>query len=527
MSPTITIDPVTRIEGHLKIDVEVENGIVIDARSAGTMFRGFERLLQGKEPRDAAFITSRICGVCFSVHTMASSLALDAAFGAEVPTGGRLLRNLIMGAEYIYDHLLHFYHLTALDYLDITRVAEYAGADPDLLAVRDKIVALVEAGDTHPLAPSYTPDAYCATDPDTVTTLVSHYLQALRMQMLAKRMGAIFGGRAPHYQSIVVGGVTKLPTSAEIAQFRALLAELTSFVKGVYVPDVTSLGTGLLLDLATSDFGVGHPNFLAYGAFDESAAGDPLLPGGVITGLDSSNIIVSALDPAEITESVRYAWYRPSVPRHPSVGDTTPDLDVSEAYTFCKAPRYRGLPYEVGPLARMLILREPRLVALLEQGVKPGAVARHAARAFETTLICDAMSRWLDELEVALGGPAFRIHDTAHWETPTTGQGMGLYDAPRGALGHWISINNSVVENYQAIVPTTWMASPRDDNDVRGPYEESLIGCPVPDVTNPINVVRVVRSFDPCLGCAVHLVEAGSRRSMGRFVVDPMFGRWG
>ena len=527
MSPTITIDPVTRIEGHLKIDGEVEGGVVTDARSSGTMFRGFEKLLEGKEPRDASFITSRVCGVCFSVHTIASSLALDAAFGAQVPTGGRLLRNLMMGAEYIYDHILHFYHLTALDYLDIIRIAEYAGADEGLLAVRDKVVALVAASDTHPLAPSYTPDEYSVSDPETVTTLVSHYLTALRMQMLAKRMGAIFGGRAPHYQSIVVGGVTKLPTTAEISQFRELLTELTAFVKNVYVDDVTSLGTGHLFDLAISDFGVGHQNYLAYGAFDESDGGDPLLPGGVITGLNPANINVAALDTAEITESVRHSWYEQTGPLHPSVGQSAPNLDVAGAYSFCKAPRYGGQAFEVGPLSRMLILQEPRLMALVEAGVQPGAVARHAARAFETSLICDAMSDWLDELEAAMAGPSFRVHDTDHWEPPITGQGMGLYDAPRGALGHWISIADSVIESYQMVVPTTWLASPRDDNDMRGQYEESLIGCPVPDESNPINVVRIVRSFDPCLGCAVHLIDASTHRPMRRLIVDPVMGRWG
>ena len=166
-------------------------------------------------------------------------------------------------------------------------------------------------------------------------------------------------------------------------------------------------------------------------------------------------------------------------------------------------------------------------MSLVEQGVQPGAVARHAARAFETSLICDAMADWLGELEAAMAEPGFRIHDTDHWEPPVSGQGVGLYDAPRGALGHWISIADSVIENYQAVVPTTWLASPRDDNDVRGQYEESLIGCPVPDESNPINVVRIVRSFDPCLGCAVHLIDGSTHRPMARFVVDPIMGRWG
>ncbi len=524
--PTIVIDPITRIEGHLKITVEVTDGVVTDAHSAGTMYRGIEKLLEGKDPRDASFITSRACGVCFSVHTMASSRALDAAFGAVVPDGGRILRNLMMGAEYLYDHILHFYHLTALDYIDTARVLEYAGSDADLLGIRDKIAALAEAGDVHPLLPAYTPDEHCVTDPETVTTLVSHYLQALQIQMRAKRMGAIFGGRVPHFQSIVVGGVTKLPTVAEITQFRSLLTEITGFINDVYVPDVVALGTGPLLGLATDNFGVSHPNYLAYGAFDQQTGGNPLLPGGVITGLDPSNLVVDALDETAITESVRYAYYDGATPLHPSVGETDANPDAAEAYSWCKAPRYGGLPYEVGPLARGLIMAEPRLMDLVGQGVMPGTVARHAARAFETTLIADAMADWLDELEAGVGAAGFAVHDTAHWDPPASASGYGLYDAPRGALGHWLSIENSVIDRYQMVVPSTWNASPRDESGARGPYEESLIGTPVPDENNPINVVRTIRSFDPCLGCAVHLVDP-DERELRRFVVDPITGNWG
>jgi len=309
-----------------------------------------------------------------------------------------------------------------------------------------------------------------------------------------------------------------------VQQFRDLLTEITTFVTDVYVDDVTSLGTGPLLGLATSDFGVGHPNYLAYGAFDRDGAGDFLFPGGVIRNLDPGNIAVDALDTSRITESVYRAWYRQTGPLHPSVGETDVDLSVSDAYSFCKAPRYDGHPFEVGPLARMLILKEPRLLALLDQGVTPGTIARHAARAFETTLLCEAMAGWLDELDAALAAPGFRIHDTDHWEPPTSGEGVGLYEAPRGALGHWLTISNGVIERYQAVVPSTWNASPRDEGGVRGPYEESLIGCPVPDEDNPINVVRTIRSFDPCLGCAVHLLSPGAD-SLREFVMDPITGR--
>ncbi|MEE8547136.1 MAG: nickel-dependent hydrogenase large subunit, partial [bacterium] len=250
MGKRITVDPVTRIEGHLKIEVELENGKVKDAWSSGTMARGFEALLTGKDPRDASWVTSRFCGVCFSVHTMASAAALDEAFGAEVPDGGRILRNLIMASEYLYDHIIHFYHLTALDYLDIMAIANYKGKDAELLAVKDKIVSLVKRGDTHPLTPRYEPDDFSVADPDIVIMAVKHYLDALKIQVTAKNMGAILGGRAPHFQTIVVGGVTQVPSVEQLGRFKSMLAEVTAFIKNVYMKDVLLFATGPLFPLA-------------------------------------------------------------------------------------------------------------------------------------------------------------------------------------------------------------------------------------------------------------------------------------
>lgn len=520
MSTRVTIDPVTRIEGHLKIEVEVENGKVKNAWSSGTMYRGFEKMLQGKDPRDATYVTSRICGVCYSVHTMASSLALDEAFGTKVPTGGRLIRNLVMGAQYLYDHILHFYHLSALDYLDILAVAKYQGKDEKLLKVKDKIVSLVERRDAHPLVPRYEPDEYCVSDPETVTTLVAHYIEALTVQMLAKKMGAILGGRAPHYQSIVVGGVTQLPTREKLSQFRKLLDEVMDFTKNVYAKDVVAVGTGPLFPLAKAGFGCGHMNYLSYGAFNQKDDGDPFFKPGVIVG-DINNVM--SFDHKKITESVKYSWYKDNSPVHPFDGEQEVSVDKGGAYSFVKAPRYDGKPMEVGPLARMLVAKNQQLMDLIGKGAKPGVVARHASRAFENLELGEAMYGWLDELEKEMGKPDFKIHDTEHWDVPETGEGAGFYEAPRGALGHWIKIEGKKVKNYQAVVPSTWNASPRDENGQRGQYEESLIGIPVPDVKNPINVVRVIRSFDPCLACAIHLIDP-QNNGIRKFVVDPTTG---
>lgn len=512
MGQKIVIDPVTRIEGHLKIEVEIENGKVKDAWSSGTMFRGFEVLLKGRDPRDASFVTSRFCGVCYSVHQLASAKALDVAFGASVPEGGRLIRNLIMGAEYLYDHMIHFYHLSALDYIDILVVTKYKGKDPKLLAIKDKLVKLVEAGDAYPLIPRYEPDQYSVKDPEVVLTLVSHYLGALEMQAKARHMGAILGGRHPHYQSIVVGGVTQFPDVEKIARFRSMLVEVTDFIKNVYVADVLAVGIGPLLPLAQAGVGGGHLNYLACGAFELDNAGKEQLfkPGVIIDGKFDD---VEKFSEKKVTESVKFAWYKDDKPLHPYKGETVYDLEKKDAYSFVKAPRYDGKPMEVGPLARMLVMQNPTLMGLVrDKGVKPGAIARHAARAIETIIIAEKMMEWLEELQSAMERPDFRIHDTARWEVPATGKGVGLYDAPRGALGHWIEIKEHKIANFQAVVPTTWNASPRDDKGIRGQYEESLIGVPVPDVNNPINIVRVIRSFDPCLACAIHLIEPKSNR---------------
>ena len=521
MGNKITIDPVTRLEGHLKMEVEIKDGKVKDAWSSGTMARGFEALLLGKDPRDASYVTSRFCGVCFSVHQMASARALDAAFGAKVPWGGVLLRNLVMGAQYVYDHILHFYHLSALDYIDIMAIANYKGNDPELNKVKDKIVGLVQRGDTFPLTPRYEPDEFSVKDPEVVTTLVKHYLDALKMQVKAKNMGVIFGGRAPHYQSIVVGGFTQYPDINQVARFRSMLDELASFVNDVYIPDVMFLGTGPLLPLATAGIGAGHPNYFACGAFEMEETGTKMLfNSGVITGLKGTDIKVKPFDQKKIAESVKYSWYKEDPPKHPYEGGQVFDLNRSGAYSFVKAPRYGNVPMETSPLARALVDKDPTLLGLMQdKGVKPGAVARHAARAIETKKVVNAMYQWCDQLTEAMVKPDFKIHDTEHWNPPAEGEGAGFFEPPRGALGHWIRIKDHKIANYQAVVPSTWNLSPRDEKGVRGQCEESLIGVPVPDPENPINVVRVIRSYDPCLACAIHLIDPKTNE-IRKFIVE-------
>lgn len=503
----VVIDPVTRIEGHLKIEIEVDNGVVTDAKTIGTMYRGFENLLRGRDPRDATYVTERVCGVCAGSHGWASSLALDKAFNAKVPTGGRIIRNLIIGAMWLHDHPLHFYHLSALDYIDVTAVAKYQGKDSNLLGVKDKISKLISAGDTAPLTPRYEPDQFSVKDPELVTLAVFHYLKALEMQAKAKKMSALFAGKQPHQSSIVVGGVTMLPSIETVEQFRSMLLEQIDFIENVYLQDVITFGTGPLLPLAQAGVGGGYPNFISFGGFARDDEGkDLFLKPGVILDGNLKNIL--PVNEEKITEDVQYSWYKESATgKTPYTEDTVPDLQKKDAYTFVKAPRYDGKPIEVGPLARMLVMQPKVLMDLIAKyNIKPGAVARHAARAVETVLLAKEMLNWIDSLEKEMGS-GLRIHDTEHWEVPQAGQGSGLTEAPRGALGHWVKIQDHKVENYQMVVPSTWNFSPRDEKNNLGPVEKALIGVPVPDIKNPVNVVRVIRSFDPCLACAIHLID--------------------
>lgn len=520
MGKRVVIDPVTRIEGHLRIEVEIEGGKVKDAWSSGTMARGFEALLMGRDPRDAPYVTSRFCGVCYSVHQLTSAKAVEAAFGAKVPWGGTLIRNLVMGAEYIYDHVLHFYQLTVLDYIDIMAVANYKGKDRELLKVKEKVVNLVKARDTYPFTPRFKPDRFCVKDPDIVITAVKHYIDAVKIHAQARNMGAIWGGRTPHYQNIVVGGVTSYPDINQVAKFRTMLDEQAKFINEVYIPDVMAFATGPLWELARTGLGSGHLNYLSYGGFEKDPDGKSLVfPQGVIVGLNPKNIKVDPFDPKKITESVKYAWYRQREPVHPYQGEQVFDLNKKDAYSFIKAPRYDGMPMEVGPLARMLIAKNPTVLGLLNKGAKPGAIMRHVARAVETKIVLDACYTWLDQLLTEMTKPGFKIHDTERWEPPKKGMGAGFFEAPRGALGHWIEVEDKKVKNYQAVVPSTWNGSPRDEKGIRGQYEESLIGTPVPDPENPINVVRIIRSFDPCVACAVHLIDL-ERDEKRKFVIE-------
>ncbi len=469
MSKTIKIDPVTRIEGHLAIEVTVDavNGRqqVVDAKSSGTLFRGFEIILKGRDPLDAPRLTQRICGVCPISHGMASDKTIEDAYGIVAPDNGRILRNLVLGANFVQSHILHFYHLAALDYIDTSGLVDMA-----------------------PWMPRYNREDMVTGD--TAAALVGHYVNALEMRRKAHQMGAIFGGRMPCSPVFVPGGCTELPDEQKIADFRTLLDELRGFIDNVMIPDVLAVA-GLFPEYY--EIGAGCGNLLAYGVFDLDAGGaEKLLARGRYTEGESSTV-----DPDDIREYVKYSRYTAaSGSLNPANGATEAQPEKADAYSWLKSPRYLDKVHEVGPLARMWVNGD------YTNGIS--VLDRLAARALETQKVAVAMDGWLDELVV--GESVYEFADMMG-----DASGNGLTEAPRGALAHWINIVDGKIGAYQIVTPTNWNASPRDDFDQLGPVEQALVGTPAADPTQPVELLRVVHSFDPCLACAVHMVRPGQK----------------
>jgi len=512
MATTITIDPITRIEGHMKIEATVENGMVQDARCSGTLFRGFEIILQGRDPRDAQRITQRVCGVCPAIHGTASTLNLDSAFGIadKVPDNGRIMRNLILGANYLQSHILHFYHLTALDYVDVTAVADYSGDDYDMNAVKD----FIARGELAPFTPRYEGDY--RFDKQTNQALVKHYLIALEMRRLAHEMLTLFGGKMPHNASVVPGGVTEHPSVDKITGFLWRLNKIRNFIDTIYIPDVINVAKTYP---DYFEIGDGPGNFLCYGAFDldgtnpDYAKRKRLFQQGAVAGLAK----LTPLDTDKITESVKHSWYADVEPRHPSKEDTRPDARKTDGYSWIRSPRYGGEVYEVGPLARWVVayfagneqVKNTIDTVVSDLKIQIGdlnsVLGRHAARALDAKVVADTMADWV--LELKPDEPVCAVY-----EIPDEAEGMGVVDGPRGALGHWIKIRDKKIERYQLVVPTTWNGSPKDDKEQPGPMEQALLGTRVKDAENPYELVRIARSFDPCLACSVHTINLRGER---------------
>lgn len=509
MPDRVVIDPFTRLEGHLRIEVEIDNGKVKDAWSTSPLFRGMEIVLKGRDPRDAYYLSQRICGVCPISHGHCATYGLEDAFGVTPPDNARIIRNIIEGAQYVHSHILAFYHLHALDYVDITSALNAVPKEPSLKKVQDKIKAFVASGQLGPFANAYWGHPAYKLPPDLNLLAVAHYLEALEMQAKASQLLALFGGKFPHMMTCVPGGVTVTPDAKMLGDALSRAKELQAWVDDTYIPDVLAVAP-YYLDWA--GIGKSHANYLAWGVFEHESR-DPqkrLLPPGAIMG---GKLELQEVKSDEVTEYVSHSWYTDdSGPRNPAEGVTEPeyvDLNTEGKYSWCKAPRFKDQPMEVGPLSRMLVaylagnakakaLVDSTLSALGVPG-KPqvllSTLGRVGARALECKLIVDAMVDWTMELiENYKGGDAALYAD---YEIPDSAQGVGLWEAPRGALAHWNTIEDGKLKNYQVISPSTWNFSPRDDGGVRGPVEEALIGTPVSDPEKPLEVLRVVHSYDP------------------------------
>jgi len=515
----IVIDPVTRIEGHLKVEAIVEGGVVKEAKSSGNLFRGLELILKGRDPRDAQLITQRICGVCPQSHGIAASLNLDSAFGIsdKIPDNARIIRNLIQGAYMVQDHILHFYHLAALDYVDVTSVAKYEGKDPDLNSIKD----FISRGALAPFVPRYEGDYRLPTAVNQQAT--AHYVKALEIRRLGHEAVSIFNGKVPHGVGVIPGGVTTTPTTDKIMAFLWKIRVLQDFINNVYIPDVLAVA-GAYRDYL--EIGAGCKNLLSYGTYDLEGR-DPDLSRRkrlFAQGTTSADLKPKPLDLNKITEDVKHSWYEDSTSgRNPVHGETKPQYGKEGAYSWLKAPRYGGKVHEVGPLARVAVTYangDPQMTTLVDGALaelKASAPAlfsvmgRHLARALSAKFIADSLDKWL--LELKPGEPTF-----TEYTIPEEGHGVGITDASRGALGHWIEIKNQKIANYQCVVPTTWNGSPKDNNGNPGPIEQAIIGTRIRDESNPFEIVRIIRAFDPCLGCAVHLVSPKGQ-NLGRFRV--------
>ncbi len=546
----IVIDPITRIEGHLRIEVEVdETNTVTEAWASGQLFRGIETILKGRDPRDVGLIAQRICGVCTNVHYRASISAVEDAYGIALPKNAEIIRNLVTLALFVQDHIVHYYHLHSLDYVDVVSALD---ADPEaaterakdfhgypyrtsrghLSAVKEKLASFVKAGRLGLFANGYWGHKAYRFTPEENLVHMNHYLEALRVQRELSKAVAIFAGKTPHPQNLVVGGVTSVAdmlNPQRLNDFMFILRDTRDFIERAYIPDIKMAVKAYGEEIA-SGFGRGSGNFMAVGGYRFGKAAQ-LFEGGVITGHDFENI--EPFDDALITEEASRSWYADDAPASPYEGSTTPfytdlnedgSLKTAGKYSWVKAPRYRGKPMEVGPLARMIVgylkaskVIKPYMERFMEAtGMElidfSTTLGRNAARAVEAQICCDYIFDFCSDLIENI-----KYYDEQTWtkyafsELPTEAQGRGIFEVPRGVLSHFVRIAEAQVANYQAVVPTTWNASPKDASGVRGPYEESLVGITLADPAMPLEVLRVVHSFDPCLACAVHVIDAQGR----------------
>ncbi len=559
----VVVDPITRIEGHLRIEAVVENGVITDAFSAGTMVRGLEKILIGRDPRDAWAFCERVCGVCTTVHALASVRSVEDALGIQVPPTAELIRNIMLTTQYIQDHVVHFYHLQALDWVDVVNALK---ADPKKTAelaqsysswdkntpgyfsdVQDKVKKLAASG-LGIFANGYWGHPAYKLPPEANLLAVAHYLDALAWQKEIVKIHAVFGGKNPH-PNYLVGGV---PCSIDLNEVSAinserlnlvasLIDQANEFITQVYIPDVLTIAS---FYKDWTKYGGGLTNYLSYGEFPTRGYGDPdsfKIARGVVLGRDMSTVHpVNPRDSQEIKEYISSSWYTyaegDKAGLHPWSGETDikyagpkppfETLEGFEKYSFLKTPRWKEQAMEVGPLARLIVsyaagrtdVKEVVGGALGKLNVPVDALfstlGRIAARALDAELAMTWLRGFYDDLMVRVKSGDVSTFNGEKWDPkswPEDAEGVGLVEAPRGALAHWIKIHGGAIENYQLVVPTTWNGSPRDAKGQRSSFEQALIGNPVANIEEPLEILRTIHSFDPCMACAVHLYDPQGR----------------
>ena len=556
MSERITIDPITRIEGHLRIDVDIDQGRVKKAWSSGQMWRGVELILLGRDPRDAWAITQRICGVCTTVHAIASVRAVENALQMEIPINAQYIRNIIVLAHSVHDAIVHFYHLSALDWVDVTSALK---ADPDKTAalgeslsswhlnskaemrrVHERLQHFVNGGQLGIFSNGYWGHPAMKLSPEVNLLAVAHYLQALEVQRKANKIVAVLGSKTPHIQNVAVGGVSNpLATDSQavltverLLAIKAWIDELDDFVKNVYLIDVAAVGA-FYADWTT--IGKGVTNYLSVPDIPLDGKGTQFAyPGGYIEAGDLSKRkpITSFNDEyfiKGVEEAIKHSWYNydKAGALHPYQGQTVPnytDFQPDDKYSWLKSPTFYGQTCQVGPLARVLnglaaghesttkyataALDTVSALAQTKVGLDAmhSTIGRHAARAITCCVNVDLLSEQWTALLTNMGKG-----DMATFNKPVFPKGevmgVGIHEAPRGVLSHWVVIDNGKIKNYQCVVPSTWNACPRNDKDEPGPYEASLLNTPIADAQKPLEVLRTIHSFDPCIACAIHLTD--------------------
>jgi len=559
VSTRITVDPVTRIEGHLRIDCEVDDGRVTNAWSSGQMWRGIELILKGRDPRDAWVFAQRICGVCTTVHAIVSVRAVENALDLEVPVNAQYIRNMIVAAHCVHDHIVHFYHLSALDWVDIISALD---ADPEATAklaatlsswpdnsatkfkeVQDRLKKLGASGQLGIFANGYWGHPAMKLSPEVNLLAAAHYLQALEYQRIANQIVAILGSKTPHIQNLAVGGVANpinpnsqsTLTLERLYYIKTLIDKLGDFVNNVYMVDVAAIGA---MYADWTEYGAGVTDYLCVPEMPLDSRGTVFeLPGGYVKAGDLSTFkpITSFQDKyfeEGVAESIKHAWYQgDGKPLHPYQGETEPeytDFQDEGKYSWVKAPTFYGERAQVGPLANVLCMvaagHKPttehlnRLVEMASSVAGTqipltalhSTIGRHAARAVRCAVIYESLRNQWQALVDNIGqGDYTTFNQPVFPKGEITG--FGFHEAPRGTLSHWVVIKDGKIENYQAVVPSTWNAGPRDASDAMGPYEASLMDNPIADPERPLEVIRTVHSFDPCLACAIHMVDTKGR----------------